>query len=97
MPFFPTCQIALQGQNGMEIYSILPLQGRMDWTCHSILPISCAISPARYFPAQNMRCFVFVMGKYIAFYIILITELVTVPNVVVVIVVVQICYILQHS
>ena len=49
MPFFPTCQIALQGQNRMDFHSILPLQGRMDWTCHSILPISCAHLPCTLF------------------------------------------------
>ena len=65
---------------------------RVEWTGHAIpfCPFPVHISPACYFPVQNMRCFVFVMDKYIAFYIILITELVPVPTVVVAIVVIQI-------
>ena len=78
MPFFPTCRIALQGQNGMDFHSI------------PFYPFPVHISPVRYFSTQNMHPFVFLMGKYFAFYVILITELVTVPKVVVIIVVIQI-------
>ena len=62
------------------------------WNGHAIpfCPFPVHISPAHYFPMQNMCHCVFAMGKYIAFHVVLITELVTIPTVVVVIVVIQI-------
>ena len=64
---------------------------RVEWTGHAIpfYPFPVHISPAPYFPMQNIHPFVFAMDKYIAFYVILITELVTIPEVVVIIVVIQ--------
>ena len=64
---------------------------RVEWTGHAIpfYPFPVHISPAPYFPMQNMHPFVFAMGKYIAFYVILITKLVTIPEVVVIVVVIQ--------
>ena len=65
-----------------------------DVESHDIIipfyPFPVHISPACYFPMQNMCHCVFAMGKYIAFYIVLITKLVTIPTVVVIIVVIQI-------
>ena len=76
----------------MEWISIPFYPCRVEWTGHAIpfCPFPVHISPAHYFPMQNMHRCVFVMGKYIAFYIVLITELVTIPTVVVIIVVIQI-------
>ena len=87
-----------------SLHAKLPFRGKMEWNsipfypCRvewngnaiPFCPFPVHISPARYFPMQNMRYFVFAMGKYIAFYVVLITELVTIPTVVVVIVVIQI-------
>ena len=91
-----TCHFSLHAKSPfrgkMEWISIPFSPCRVEWNGHAIpfCPFPVHISPACYFPMQNMCCCVFVMGKYIAFYVILITELVTIPTVVVVIVVIQI-------
>ena len=95
-----TCHFSLHSKlpfsGKMEWISIPFYPCRVEWTGHAIpfCPFPVHISPAHYFPMQNMRHCVFAMGKYIAFYVILITKLVTIlvtiPTVVVIIVVIQI-------
>ena len=90
-----TCHFSLHAElpfRGKMEWIFIPFYPcRVEWTGHAIpfYPFPVHISLAPYFPMQNMCPFVFAMGKYIAFYIVLITELVTIPEVVVVIVVVQ--------
>ena len=77
-----------------SLHAKLPFRGKMEWICHSILPISCAHLPCMLFSHAKYVPLCISMGKYIAFYVVLITKLVTVlvtiPTVVVVIVVIQI-------
>ena len=98
----PTCYTSVICH--FSLHAKLPFRGKMEWISipfypcrvelngHAIpfCPFPVHNSPACYFPMQNMHHCVFVMGKYIAFYVVLITKLVTIPTVVVVIVVIQI-------